>query len=57
MPVSRSAMRTMAPMLRQAGALDVATFLRYLEIPDADNIAQKIDREMQLAALAKSRKR
>lgn len=57
LPISRSAMRSMAIPLRQAGALDVATFLRYLEIPDSDAIALKIDRELQLSALAKSRKR
>lgn len=57
LPLSRSAMRTMAMPLRQAGALDVKTFLEYLEVPDAATIAEKIDREMQLAALAKSRKR
>lgn len=56
-PISKSAMRTMAMPLRQAGALDVASFLRYLDVPDADTIAEKIDREMQLAAIAKSRKR
>lgn len=56
-PISKSALRTMAPALRQAGALDILTFLKAIDFPDAENVAQKMDREMQLAAIAKSRKR
>ena len=56
-PISKTAMRQAAPQLRQAGALDVLSYLRALDWPDADAIATKIDREMQLTALAKSRKR
>jgi hypothetical protein len=57
MPISRSAMRQMAIPLREAGALDVQSFLEYLEVPNAAEVAQKMNREMQLAALSKSRKR
>jgi hypothetical protein len=57
MPISRSAMRQMAVPLREAGALDVQSFLEYLEVPNAAEVAQKMNREMQLAALSKSRKR
>lgn len=56
-PISKSAMRQLAPQLRQSGALDVTSYLRALDWPDADAVAEKIDREMQLAALAKARKR
>jgi len=56
-PISKSAMRTLAPQMRQAGVLDVLTYLKAIDFPDAENVAQKMDREMQLAALAKARKR
>lgn len=56
-PISKSALRTMAMPMRQAGALDLLSFLKALDYPDAENVAAKMDREMQLAAIAKSRKR
>lgn len=56
-PISKSALRTMAPALRQAGALDILTYLKSIDFPDAENVAQKMDRELQLTAIAKSRKR
>lgn len=56
-PISKSALRTMAPQLRAAGALDILTYLKSIDFPDAENVAAKMDREMQLAAIAKSRKR
>jgi len=56
-PISQSAMRQMAPQLRMSGALDVTSYLRALQWPDADAVAEKIDREMQLAAIAKARRR
>jgi hypothetical protein len=57
LPISQAALRTMAPMLRQAGALDVKSFLEYLEVPNAAEIAAKLDREQQLAALTKLHRR
>lgn len=57
MPISQAALRQMAPMLRQTGALDLRTFLEYLEVPDAAGIAERMDREMQLVALNKLRRR
>ena len=57
LPVSQAALRQIAPMLRQEGAIDVRSLLRSLEIPDADGIADAVDREMQLKALANQKRR
>jgi hypothetical protein len=56
-PLSKSALRTIAPQMRQAGVLDVLSYLRAIDFPNAEEVAAKMDREMMLAALAKARKR
>lgn len=57
LPISQAAMRQMAPMLAQAGALDTETLLTELGVPDAAAIAARKNREMALAALQKAKKR
>lgn len=56
-PISKSALRTMAPALRQAGALDVLTFLKAIDFPNSEEVAEKMNQELMLSALAKARKR
>lgn len=57
MPISQSAMRQMAPMLRQEGAIDVQTLLESLQVPDAAGIAERLSREQALTALNKLKHR
>ena len=52
-PQSESALRTMVIELRKANLIDARSALRMLDVPDADEIAEALEREMQLAALAK----
>lgn len=56
LPISQAAMRQMAPMLKQEGAIDTQTLLEALGVPDAAGIAQRTSREMALAALQKSKR-
>ncbi len=55
LPFSQAMLRKMAPELRKAGLLDVHTTLDTLEFPDAEKIATRIEQEMALAALAKTK--
>lgn len=57
MPISQAAMRQMAPMLKQEGAIDNQTLLEALEVPDAKGISDRLNREMALAALQKLKRR
>ena len=56
-PMSQAALRQLAPMLRQEGALDVQTLLEWLQVPDAAGIAGRQAREAGLAALMKVKRR
>ena len=52
-PQSESALRSMVIELRKANLIDARHALMMLDIPDADEIADALEKEMQLAALAK----
>lgn len=56
-PMSAAALRSMAMELKKVGAIDVFHLLDWLEVPDAFEIAQAVENEMKLAALAKVQKR
>lgn len=57
MPISQSALRQLAPQLMQVGAIDVKSLLDALEVPNAAEIAAKVDRDKMLTALARLRRR
>jgi hypothetical protein len=57
LPISQAAMRQMAPLLKQAGAIDTESLLEALGVPDAANIAARTNREMALQALQKAKRR
>ena len=52
-PMSQAALRDMAIKLKQIGAIDVLHLLQWLDVPDAEEIAQAVENELKLAALAK----
>jgi hypothetical protein len=52
-PMSETALRSMVIELKKAGMIDVRHALDMLDVPEADEIAGAIEKEMQLAALAK----
>jgi hypothetical protein len=52
-PMSESALRAQILELKKAGLIDSRHALKMLDIPDADEIADDLQREMELAALAK----
>jgi len=52
-PQSESALRAMVIELRKANLIDARHALQMLDIPDGDEIADALEKEMQLAALAK----
>jgi hypothetical protein len=56
-PISQAAMRQLVMGLRSAGLIDAPSALEILEIPDAEAIAEKVEKEQQLAALARTKKR
>ncbi len=56
-PMSESALRAMVIELKKAGMMDTRHGLEMLDVPDADEIADAIDKEMALAALAKGVKK
>jgi hypothetical protein len=55
LPFSQAMLRKMAPELRKAGLLDVHTTLDTLEFPDAEKIADHLEQEQALMALAKTK--
>lgn len=57
LPISQAAMRQLAPTLRSEGAIDTQTLLESLGVPDANGIAQRVQREQALAALQKLQRR
>jgi hypothetical protein len=52
-PMSQQAIRSMVIELKKAGMMDVRHGLELLDIPDSDEIAQAVEDELKLAALAK----
>jgi hypothetical protein len=52
-PMSEAALRQQVIELKKAGMIDVAHALEILDIPDWEEIAEAVQREMELAALAK----
>lgn len=56
-PQSASALRRMVPELRKLGMLDTRNALKMLQIPNADQIADLIENEQKLAALAKLKRK
>jgi hypothetical protein len=52
-PMSETALRSMVIELRKAGMIDVRHALQTIDFPDADEIADAVEHEQQLAALAK----
>jgi hypothetical protein len=52
-PMSESALRSMVIELRKANLIDARHALQLLDIPDWEEIAEALEKEMQLAALAK----
>lgn len=56
-PVSTAALRAMVKDLRQQGMIDTKNALEMLDVPKADEIAEGIESEQKLAALAKVKQR
>ena len=56
-PLSESALRNMVIELKKAGMIDVNHALEMLDVPDHEEIAEAVENEMKLAALAKGIKR
>lgn len=52
-PMSESALRAQVIELKKAGMIDVAHALEMLDVPDWEAIAEAVQKEMELAALAK----
>jgi hypothetical protein len=55
-PMSQTALRNMVIELRKAGMIDIKHALSWLDVPDADDIAEAIEAEQKLAALAKQKR-
>ena len=56
-PMSQSSLRSMVIELKKASMIDTKHALDMLDVPDADEIAEAIEKEMALAALAKGVKK
>lgn len=56
-PLSESALRSMVIELKKAGMMDTRHALEMLDVPDHDEVAEAVEKEMSLAALAKGVKR
>ena len=56
-PMSESALRAQVIELKKAGLIDTRHALTMLDIPDADEIADDLQKELELAALAKVNRR
>jgi hypothetical protein len=52
-PMSESALRAQVIELKKVGLIDSRHALQLLDIPDADEIADELQKELELAALAK----
>ena len=56
-PLSQSALRSMVIELKKAGMIDTKHALEMLDLPDAEEIAESLESELKLAALAKGVKK
>lgn len=56
-PMSESALRAQVLELKKAGLIDTRHALSMLDIPDGDEIADELQKELELAALAKVQRR
>lgn len=54
-PMSSASLRMMVPILRNMGLIDVKHALKWLRVPDSDEIAEELMQEAQSAAAAKER--
>lgn len=52
-PMSEAALRSQVIELKKAGMIDVAHALEMLDVPDWEEIAASVQKELELAALAK----
>ena len=52
-PMSSASLRMMVPLLRNMGLIDVDHALKWLRVPDAEEISSKLAQEAQAAAQAK----
>ena len=52
-PMSEAALRSQVIELKKAGMIDVAHALEMLDVPDWEEIAEAVQKEMELAALSK----
>lgn len=55
-PMSESALRAQVIELKKAGMIDVGHALEMLDVPDWEEISEAVQREMELAALAKTKR-
>ena len=56
-PVSSAALKRMVPALKQSGMLDTRTALEWMDVPGAQEIAENIEAEKALEALARIKRR
>ncbi len=54
-PMSAASLRTMVPVLRNLGLIDVKHALKFLRIPDSDEIYEELAKEAQAQAAAKEK--
>jgi len=52
-PMSEAALRSQVIELKKAGMIDVSHALEMLDVPDWEEIAEAVQKELELAALAK----
>lgn len=50
--ISSSALRNLIPVLKQMGIIDSKTAVEWLELPQAEDIVMRLEREMQMRAAA-----
>jgi hypothetical protein len=55
-PMSEAALRAQVIELKKAGMIDVAHALELLDIPDWQEIAEAVQKELELAAIAKTKR-
>ena len=53
--MSAASLRTMVPVLRNLGLIDVKHALKFLRIPDSDEIYEELAKEAQAQAAAKEK--
>lgn len=56
-PISQAAMQKMIPVLRKEGLLDARTALEEMDIPGAGEIADNLEKEQSLQAIARLKRR